>query len=99
MEAVEPYYPQPSGAVLQHWFRLSDPGVEEALYDSRAMREFVGVATAANVHDSQKLGELLHGGRLGVWGSGQGDPGAGAEGSGLYPSEGTTESTFDGRGA
>jgi len=28
---------------LQHWFNLSDPGVEEALYDSRAMRQFVGV--------------------------------------------------------
>src|SRR6202140_5952902 len=28
---------------LQHWFNLSDPAVEEALYDSRAMREFVGV--------------------------------------------------------
>lgn len=57
VEAVEPYYPQPQGAgrrpvgiermlrihFLQHWFSLSDPGVEEALYDSRAMREFVGV--------------------------------------------------------
>jgi IS5 family transposase len=28
---------------LQHWFNLSDPAVEEALYDSRAMREFVGI--------------------------------------------------------
>ena len=28
---------------MQHWFNLSDPGEEEALYDSRAMREFVGV--------------------------------------------------------
>ena len=28
---------------LQHWFNLSDPGVEEALYDSRAMRRFVGI--------------------------------------------------------
>ena len=28
---------------LQHWFNLSDPGAEEALYDSRAMREFVGI--------------------------------------------------------
>ncbi len=57
VEAVEPYYPQPQGAgrrpvgiermlrihFLQQWFSLSDPGVEEALYDSRAMREFVGV--------------------------------------------------------
>lgn len=57
VEVVEPYYPQPQGAgrrpvgiermlrihFLQQWFSLSDPGVEEALYDSRAMREFVGV--------------------------------------------------------
>jgi transposase, IS5 family len=28
---------------LQHWFALSDPGAEEALYDSRAMRQFVGI--------------------------------------------------------
>ena len=28
---------------LQHWFNLSDPAVEEALYDSRAMRAFVGI--------------------------------------------------------
>ncbi len=28
---------------LQHWFNLSDPGVEEALYDSLAMRDFVGI--------------------------------------------------------
>ena len=28
---------------LQHWFNLSDPAVEEALYDSRALRRFVGI--------------------------------------------------------
>jgi len=28
---------------LQQWFNLSDPAVEEALYDSLAMRSFVGV--------------------------------------------------------
>ena len=28
---------------LQHWFNLSDPGVEEALYDSLTMRQFVGI--------------------------------------------------------
>jgi len=28
---------------LQHWFNLSGPAVEEALYYSRAMREFVGI--------------------------------------------------------
>jgi IS5 family transposase len=28
---------------LQQWFHLSDPAVEEVLYDSRAMRQFVGI--------------------------------------------------------
>gem|GEM_PF-1930527 len=27
----------------QHWFNLSDPAAEEALYDSRAMRRFAGI--------------------------------------------------------
>ena len=56
-EVIEPFYPKPQGAgrrpvglermlrihFLQHWFNLSDPAVEEALYDSRAMRRFVGI--------------------------------------------------------
>ncbi len=56
-QVIEPYYPKPQGAgrkpiglermlrihFLQHWFELSDPGAEEALYDSRAMRLFVGI--------------------------------------------------------
>lgn len=56
-EVMEPYYPNPQGAgrkpiglermlrihFLQHWFELSDPAAEEALYDSRAMRLFVGI--------------------------------------------------------
>ncbi len=53
---VEPVYPKagngrpPIGLermlriyFLQQWFNLSDPGVEEALYDSLAMRDFVGI--------------------------------------------------------
>ena len=53
---VEPVYPKagngrpPIGLermlriyFLQHWFNLSDPGVEEALYDSLAMRDFAGI--------------------------------------------------------
>src|SRR5436190_11187723 len=28
---------------LQQWFNLSDPATEEALYDSLAMRQFVGI--------------------------------------------------------
>ncbi len=54
---IEPFYPRNEGAgrpvvglermlriyFLQQWFNLSDPAVEEALYDSRAMRAFVGI--------------------------------------------------------
>ena len=54
---IEPFYPKGEGRgrppvgvermlrihFLQHWFNLSDPAVEEALYDSRAMRRFVGI--------------------------------------------------------
>jgi IS5 family transposase len=28
---------------LQQWFNLSDPGMEEAFYDSPALRRFAGV--------------------------------------------------------
>ena len=53
---IEPFYPKagngrpPIGVermlrihFLQQWFNLSDPAVEEALYDSLAMRRFVGI--------------------------------------------------------
>jgi IS5 family transposase len=53
---IEPYYPKagngrpPVGVermlriyFLQQWFNLSDPAVEEALYDSAVMRSFVGI--------------------------------------------------------
>lgn len=53
---IEPHYPKagngrpPIGLermlriyFLQQWFNLSDPGVEEALYESISMREFVGI--------------------------------------------------------
>lgn len=53
---IEPVYPKPGNGrppiglermlriyFLQHWFNLSDPAVEEALYDSASMRRFVGI--------------------------------------------------------
>ena len=53
---IEPHYPKagngrpPVGVermlriyFLQQWFNLSDPGVEEALYDSVVLRQFVGI--------------------------------------------------------
>jgi len=61
---IEPHYPKGSPAggrpplplermfriyCLQQWYNLSDPGAEDALYDSIAMREFAGVRTDADV--------------------------------------------------
>lgn len=53
---IEPVYPKPGNGrppiglermlriyFLQQWFNLSDPAVEETLYDSAAMRDFVGI--------------------------------------------------------
>jgi IS5 family transposase len=53
---IEPHYPKsgrgrpPVGLermlrlhFLQHWFNLSDPALEESLYESVSMREFVGI--------------------------------------------------------
>ena len=56
-QALKPYYPDPTGPgrrpkglermlriyFMQHWFNLSDPGMEEVLYDSRVMRDFAGI--------------------------------------------------------
>jgi len=53
---IAPCYPKPGNGrppyglermlriyFLQQWFNLSDPGVEEALYDSAVMRDFAGI--------------------------------------------------------
>jgi transposase, IS5 family len=61
---IEPHYPKvnPQGGrpplplermfriyCLQQWYNLSDPGAEEALYDSMTMRHFANVRTDADV--------------------------------------------------
>jgi len=56
VDVIKPYYPSgkrgrpPKGIekmlrmyLLQVWFNLSDEGVEDAIYDSYAMRRFVGI--------------------------------------------------------
>ncbi len=55
-QLIAPFYPKPGNGrppvglecmlriyFLQLWFNLSDPAVEEALYDSAAMRQFVDI--------------------------------------------------------
>jgi IS5 family transposase len=61
---IEPHYPKGSPAggrpplpldrmfriyCLQQWYNLSDPGAEEALYDSITMRRFAGISSDADV--------------------------------------------------
>lgn len=73
--AIEPHYPNPRGAgrrpvgidrmlriyFMQHWFSLSDPAAEEALYDSRAMRSFVGIdLTKEPVPDETTICKFRH---------------------------------------
>ena len=55
--AIEPHYPRPRGAgrrpvgvewmlrihFMQHGFNRSDPALEDALYDSAALRRFAGI--------------------------------------------------------
>ena len=59
LAVIAPFYPKEPGAgggrpprglavmlrihLLQHWFTLSDPGVEDALYESPVLRRFVGI--------------------------------------------------------
>jgi IS5 family transposase len=59
-EVIEPYYPKATGRgrppigltrmlrmyLVQHFFSLSDEGVEDAVYDSQAIRGFIGIDLA-----------------------------------------------------
>jgi len=59
---IEPHYPRPGRGrqplgiekmlriyFLQHWFNLSDPQAEDAIYDSESMRRFAGVELGDDV--------------------------------------------------
>jgi len=58
-ELIEPHYPKPGKGrrlyplevmlrihFMQQWFNLSDPAIEEALYDSRSIRKFAKLSLA-----------------------------------------------------
>jgi IS5 family transposase len=62
LAVIEPHYPKaPQGRpphplprmlriyFMQQWFNLSDPAMEDALYDSEAMRRFAGIDLAAEL--------------------------------------------------
>src|SRR5438067_5685105 len=65
---IEPFYPKPGNGrppvgvermlrlyFLQQWFNLSDPAVEEALYDSSTMRRFVDIDLVASRCPTRRL--------------------------------------------
>lgn len=74
MEIIRPYYPKGKRGrppinlelilrmyLLQCWFDLSDPGVEDAIYDSYAMRKFTGIDfLSESVPDETTLCKFRH---------------------------------------
>lgn len=71
-----PPYPLPTMLrvhCMQLFYNLSDPAMEDALYEIESMRQFAGLihsidTTAANVHDIVPAGNLLHGDEQRVFG-------------------------------
>jgi IS5 family transposase len=71
---IEPHYPKPGNGrrpkeleqmlriyFLQQWFNLSDPAVEEALYDSATLRQFARIDLgAAPVPDETTVCKFRH---------------------------------------
>ena len=74
VEIIAPYYPQGKRGrppieiekmlrmyLLQIWFHLSDPGTEDAIYDSYAMRKFTGINfMTESVPDETTLCKFRH---------------------------------------
>ena len=74
MSIIRPYYPNGEHGrppidlelmlrmyLLQCWFNLSDPGTEDAIYDSYAMRKFTGIDFMSNsVPDETTLCKFRH---------------------------------------
>jgi len=71
---IEPHYPKPGNGrrpkelekmlriyFLQQWFNLADPAVEEVLYDSASLRQFVGIDLGAEpVPDETTVCKFRH---------------------------------------
>jgi IS5 family transposase len=74
-QLIEPDYPKAGSGTqpmslqgmlrfnfMQHWFNLSDPGMEDALYDSESMRCFAGIEVAEDAAANESA--ILHFRRL-----------------------------------
>ena len=74
IRVIRPYYPTGERGrppvelelilrmyLLQSWFNLSDPGTEDAIYDSYAMRKFTGIDfMSGSVPDETTLCKFRH---------------------------------------
>lgn len=74
VELIEPVYPKPGKGrrpyaletmlrihFMQQWFSLSDPAMEEALYDMASMRQFAGLSlTRGSVPDETTILNFRH---------------------------------------
>ncbi len=72
-ERIAPVYPKPGRGrrpyplrvmlrihCLQLWFNLSDPGMEQELYDSRSMLEFAGLSLSEPIPDETTILNFRH---------------------------------------
>lgn len=70
---IEPFYPKADGGrkpypletmlrihLLQHWFSLSDPAMEEALYEITSMRQFARLTLSAPIPEDTTIMNLRH---------------------------------------
>ena len=72
-QRIAPVYPKPGRGrrpyplrvmlrihCLQLWFNLSDPGMEQELYDSRSMLEFAGLSLSEPIPDETTILHFRH---------------------------------------
>ncbi len=75
LEKIDPTYPKPTKKggrpsfplpvmlrifLLQHWFKLSDPAMEDALYDIKVMRAFAGIKRDQQVPSDTAMLRFRH---------------------------------------
>ncbi|WP_147461980.1 transposase, partial [Pseudomonas coronafaciens] len=68
LDLIEPFYPKAGGGrkpypletmlrihLLQNWFSLSDPAMEEALYETTPMRQFARLTLSAPIPEDTTI--------------------------------------------
>ncbi|AHZ78270.1 Mobile element protein [Pseudomonas putida] len=73
LELIEPFYPKAGGGrkpypletmlrihLLQNWFSLSDPAMEEALYEITPMRQFARLTLSAPIPEDTTIMNFRH---------------------------------------